>query len=237
MKERNLILLWAGDHLGGLRWEAISNFCRMATCQPASTGPAPYVFFCYACLVGNIADQFSGQFVVCSESILQVLPLQNLLRTCWNTQRYLHASPDTDKPFLVEDGSRAHVQRISELMTSNYDWSTISLVALLSAECDLIGQWSEGCPCDSHQQAPTISKKRSGQEVTRGRNPQSSSCPFKCCRAPELATGKAMLMQSSYMGAHQNEFKKCLISAPAANRTEFIGAWERATSRLFGCLE
>lgn len=194
-------------------------------------------FFCYACLVGNIADQFSGQFVVCSESILQVLPLQNLLRTCWNTQRYLHASPDTDKPFLVEDGSRAHVQRISELMTSNYDWSTISLVALLSAECDLIGQWSEGCPCDSHQQAPTISKKRSGQEVTRGRNPQSSSCPFKCCRAPELATGKAMLMQSSYMGAHQNEFKKCLISAPAANRTEFIGAWERATSRLFGCLE
>ena len=62
MKERNLILLWAGDHLGGLRWEAISNFCRMATCQPASTGPA-YVFFLLCMLGGNIADKFSGQSV------------------------------------------------------------------------------------------------------------------------------------------------------------------------------
>ena len=64
-----------------------------------------------------------------------------LLRKHWNTRNYLDSSCDVSggkpgkaKPFLLEEESRGHVKRISEVMQSNYDWACISVVATLSAQ-------------------------------------------------------------------------------------------------------
>lgn len=76
----------------------------------------------------------------------QVFPLQSVLRGGWNTNNYMRGL-DHDRPFLVEDGSKAHLSRIAALMKSNSTWSYIGLICCISRESELIGSWCEGCPC------------------------------------------------------------------------------------------
>lgn len=80
--------------------------------------------------------------------LTQVLPLERLLRTGWNTNAYLRGvEGQHGRPFLVEDNSKQHISRISSLMKSDFDWCYIGIIALISREAELIGCWCEGCPC------------------------------------------------------------------------------------------
>lgn len=166
---------------------------------------------------------------------LQVLPLQNLLRSCWDSAKFLKSSSDSGKPFLIEEDSKMHVLRLERLMKSDFDWSVIALVSLVSAEADLVGKWAEGCPCEEHQYVSGTSKKRSGQLVqVAAPNADASSCAFKACRAPELAQGFGIKIQHRLMLSHKEEFMEFVSMAPPDKQPELAGAWTTATSKLFG---
>ena len=171
-------------------------------------------------------------------SHVEVLPLRDLLRAAWNTKRYLTGNDPDQQPFLVEDSSRAHVERLNELMTSDADWCAIGLVTYLSQASDHLGQWGEGCPCEHHQQQEErFTTKRSGQRLRIGKLPDTAaSCCFKCCRAPELAVGKALQKQSDLMRSLQKVFIQSVASAPRKKQAELTGAWFTASSKLFGTL-
>lgn len=162
----------------------------------------------------------------------KVMPIGKLLRSCWNPKLYLRSSQgDREKPFLLEESSKVHFARINQTMSSDLDWCHIGLVALISAECDLVGKWSEGCYC--HPPVVKVRRKRSGAYYQQAHH-SSPDCPFKCCRAPELAIGVGVKIQSAMMGSHRDEFLECVALAPARSRGQLVSSWDTATSKMFG---
>ena len=125
------------------------------------------------------------------------------------------------------------MQQISQLMSDNYAWACIALVASLSKECDSVGVWCEGCPCPEHQYS--IPDRVPGvRRTVASRPPEALNCPFKCCRAPELACGVAMLRQEDQMLQNQIVFNEYVSRAPPDKRSELHNTWSKATSRIWG---
>lgn len=122
---------------------------------------------------------------------------------------------------MVEDGSRVHIQRITDLMSSDYDWATIAMVSLLAAESEVIGSWAEGCMC--HDMVQGNVNKRDARD-----------CPYRCCRAPELAAGFGLAQLCRKMMANREDFNAYASRAPLLRRTELLGSWATACSKLFG---
>ena len=163
--------------------------------------------------------------------------MEEVLRPAWNSRKYLKGdSTGDDQPFLVEDESRAHVQRLNNLMQTTSDWCAIRLVTYLSQAADFLGQWGESCPCEHHNDGPQLVKKLSGQRVRVGRQSEGSTCPFRCCRAAELASGKALTLLTALVESQQSKFLKCVATAPVAHQSALTGAWYTATSKLLGSL-
>ena len=154
----------------------------------------------------------------------KVIPLEKLLRDSWRSKKYLKSALDTKKPFLVEDGSKAHIQRINGLMDSDYDWCCIRMVSALASSSDMLGSWTESCPC------PEIHppSKQAAEEA--------QACPFRCCRAPELAAGHGLSALVGKLQGHKSSFVKELSAAPTSKQTELNSSWSVACSKLYGSL-
>lgn len=193
--------------------------------------------------------------------------MEKLLRQSWNSSIFLRGNADPSRPILLaDDGSKAHLERLNSLMTSDFDWVLIRLISLLSQQAELIGSWCEGCPCHSHchssrsgsYNAPFIddgsgivsipltdettqpsrkrAKRRSPAEMKAHKDAQR--CSFKCCRAPELAAGHALEMQRELAASHRTQVTE-VISKIANNehRGELISCWSSASSKLYGYLD
>lgn len=139
------------------------------------------------------------------------------MRACWSKQAYLSGREDPKghkRPFLVEDCSKAHVERISGVMASSYDWAVIAAIAHISDDAERLGKWAENCPCHrSHDGGP---------------------CALKGCRAPEMASGQTMIHQCGMMLQGNKLFPAYLAKAPAGKQAELSGAWSTSRSKLFG---
>ena len=264
MDDRNSILKWTAEGLGGLRWQVISSFCREVT-EPHPAMSCCHVMYMYTELISHFAGlsyllscwislwlsrvgwvSWAGfQRLLPAPSLLlpprlhllpltEVLPIEKILRNSWDSSRYLRGSVEVHKPFLVEEGSRAHIHRIGLLMKSDYDWCCIGMVALLSSESDLIGSWAESCPCHSR---PIPAKRHPGKRKERvSENKEAASCPFRCCRAPELAVGRGVTVLCEKMLSHKGVFSEIVATAPPAHQSELLSAWGSASSKLFGIL-
>ena len=125
---------------------------------------------------------------------------------------------------------------ISQLMTSDYAWSCISLVSHIASEADRFGIWAECCPCPEHATVGHATPKQPHRKRRNCEPPGAASCHFKCCRAPELATGQAMAMQSGYLDKCLWEFSESLGETPPQRRVELQGAFSKALGRLWGFL-
>ena len=182
---------------------------------------------------------------------LQVLPIEDLLRTCWNSARFTknvggaaaggHQGPSEDQSkdktnsFIPEATSKVTLKTITDLMKSDYAWASIALVALLSQESESVGLWCEGCPCPEPQYVvpdKCPGKRRTGTVIPHG----ASDCPLRSCRAPELACGVAMIRQQNHMELNRLIFNEYVSRAPAEKRAELHSAWSRSTSKIWGIL-
>lgn len=160
-----------------------------------------------------------------------------MLREAWNTKLYMSGSSaptrKRQQPFLLEESSRETVAKLNELMGSDYAWDSISLISHIACEADRLGVWAEGCPCKEH----AIIGKR--QKQPRRRQVKSmpagaATCPLKCCRAPELATGQAMDMQSASLDRRVLEFTETISMSAPQKRVDLQGAFSKALGRLWG---
>lgn len=171
--------------------------------------------------------------------VLQVLPLEGLLRDCWDAGRFTKAveqqgstSNDKTTHFSPEATSKATIKLICQLMGSDYSWACIALVALLSKEAETVSEWSEGCPCPEHQwHAPT---KEPGKKKINDIPQGASTCPFKCCRAHELACGVAMIRQDEHANQNRLLFNEYVSKAPQVKKSELHNSWSVATSKIWG---
>ena len=158
----------------------------------------------------------------------QVMPVQQLLRSCWSAKKFQAGSnapgvSQPSRPFLLPDtGSmKATVTTIDSLMASQYDWSCVAMIGLLAKEADLVGRWSEGCPCHD------------GNKL----EDQAKSCAYRGCRAPELAQGSAGKLMENTMKSDAYLFLDCLHAAPAAKKSELLSSWRTSRSKMVGCLD
>jgi hypothetical protein len=188
--------------------------------------------------------------------------MESLLRQSWDCGVYLRGSPElSNKPFLVaDDGSKAHLQRINQIMASDFDWSTMAMICLLAQESEIVGAWSEGCGCHIPPRRDSLPnwcppEQTDGDDVElipladdvniarrRRRNPlthaqrESLKCPFRCCRSPELATGKALILQKQFMGSHKSRFNNVISKLPSKQKGELASAWTSSCSKLIGTM-
>lgn len=175
----------------------------------------------------------------------QVLPIQFLLRKTWNRKLYLTGScndPNTGKPkpFLVEESSTVTLEKITQLMCDDSAWASIAMIAHITSEAELVGNWAERCGCPEHQDSSSqtlcVSEKprrRSAKAVGRT---GSSNCCFRGCRAPELAAGRALTLQSTTMRSSDAEVIAYISLAPEHKRSELHGSWSKARGKLWGNL-
>ena len=168
------------------------------------------------------------------------------------------SSPECgNKPFLVaDDGSKAHLQRLNAIMSSDMDWCVMSMISLLAQEAELIGSWCEGCPCHlpvRHEVSAGPYQHRDVGDVEliplmdsvpcvrpRRRKPLTKSdrdalaCCFRCCRAPELATGCALLLQRRFMAEHKARFNSIASKLPNQQRGDLVGSWNHCCAKIYG---
>ncbi len=151
----------------------------------------------------------------------QAICVEALLRRCWSKRTYLSRKNEDGeaqhrRPFLVEDGSKAHIERIDQMMRSDEDWACIAMIAHIAMDAERLGQWAENCPCHTfHDGGP---------------------CALKGCRAPELAVGVAMVRQLATMRSNSKLFPAYLAKAPPDKQAKLNASWNTACSRLFGYL-
>ena len=185
----------------------------------------------------------------------KVLPLEKLLREGWNSNAYVRGI-EGDRPFAVEDSSKKHITRITQLMKNDLDWCFIGMIKMIAKESEIIGKWCEGCGCHNDdleslatetEDAIVIIDGVANVEVTRCHAKsrkvprtlgqlEAANCPFRCCRAPELALGWAARLQRRCMSIQGPLFNKLTSRAPAKDRGLLIAAWNAARSRLYGVL-
>ena len=184
-------------------------------------------------------------FIGCSSSVslsahVEVYPLQDMLRSAWKTNKYMSATSATTKsekrqPFLVEETSRPTVASINELMSSDYAWSCIQLIATIARESDRLGVWAECCPCPEHA-VTVFPEKQPRTKRQRPYPPGAATCSFRCCRAPELAAGRALNLQSNHLDKRVREFNQNIADTPPQKRAELAGSFSKAIGRLWGLL-
>ena len=129
------------------------------------------------------------------------------------------------KDFVAEETSRVTLKHITELMSCNYKWASIALVAQLSTESELVANWSEGCSCKDHYGQCFLS------EPTGEGSP---CCPFKGCRAPELACGVALALQTCKVRSNRAVFNEYVSKAPEAKRSELYNTWSKGSGKIWG---
>ena len=65
---------------------------------------------------------------------------------------------------------------------------------------------------------------------------ESLRCCFRCCRAPELAVGSALIYQRQCASTNQSCFNNTVATIPSHERGELISYWTNASSKLFGTI-
>ena len=165
----------------------------------------------------------------------QVLPIEHLLRSSWNTNKYMQGSDSPNKPFLVEECSKAHLARIKDLMRDDYSWSVIAMIALLSSDADMIGSWGEACHC--HPIDPSSSTTLATRRMAMTAKREAKLCPFRCCRAPELAVGQGLYLLCDKMAQQRGRFNEYVSRAPQSKRSELNSSWMMACSKLYGNMD
>lgn len=187
--------------------------------------------------------------------------METKIRKYWNLKTFLHGDATHKKwkqqsPFddTDEDGVGGKTvwldtdAAIADPMT----WVGINVVYDVGRECEHIGRWSEQCGCPEHQptsdfvdSVPSAGPKvKTGtrrkvrrQNTARGFNPDL--CPFRGCRAPELAAGEGLRGQLGLLMSNRSQILKYISQLPLqpSAQTALLNDWHVGRSRLWSSSE
>ena len=172
-------------------------------------------------------------FAIC----LQVLLLEKLLRKYWSkdafkTGKGSNTAVNDKRNNTVTDssGNAITVERIDAVIRSPAFWSTCHLVKEVGFAAELVGRWSESCPCLSAYQELWNWSKHHGDGIVN--IPQPPACDKKGCRAHELAAGTAFRIFQQYHWMSRNIIVEHLDSLPSHVQHSLRCDWERARSKM-----
>ena len=126
------------------------------------------------------------------ESVLtftqELLAIETDLRIYWNMEAYVGKMSRSRQYDQTEFG--ANVQAINKAIASASWWRGVAIVRDLCYTAEYIGSCAEGCECCEEKLLRGDPEKRQRTKwLSKAQDANTSSCPFKGCRAVELAAG------------------------------------------------
>ena len=163
-----------------------------------------------------------------------LLQLESPLRRFWNKELFLGQMSSGQRS--SSDEVRGSVDLIDKAITDPNFWAAVACVHNICYTAEYIGKWAEGCPCCED----TLIK---GQGGKRRRTKwlahvrEVLPCPYRGCRAVDLAAGEWLPRLQRVLTEGQNHFTEWVIQAEASYRPAFVEDWVAARSKLWATLQ
>ena len=167
-----------------------------------------------------------------------LLAAEPLIRQTWSLQTFL-GGDQNHKKWKANSDFGPSVESIDAALTSAAWWTGVSIVHDVAFEAEYIGRWAEGCPCgcssDSGQLA-IVGGGSSGRRRRQKQQSQAQACPFRGCRAGQLAAGDWIGPLKNVMAASRSRVTQFLVMS-RDNRSEYFSDWTRARGKLWTGLQ
>ena len=177
-----------------------------------------------------------------------LLVLEPVLRQAWSLQAFLKGSGTKHKPWQQRSpnetshfGFGPALQMIDSSIRSEAFWTGVSICHDVAWEAELIGRWAEGCYCCTDRQSQLAITDGGTGGTGRRRRPARPKaqefCPYRGCRAADLASGAWEDRLKKAMLAGRNRVTQFLVTASGSDRGQFFQDWTQARGRLWAGLQ
>eukprot|EP00435_Cladocopium_sp_Y103_P014366 s3181_g3.t1 len=139
------------------------------------------------------------------------------LRKYWSLNKFKTGGGDRFKALREENASILHTADAA--ISSESFWIQAALLGTLAFEAEFIGRWAEGCSC-------------CGLDLDKAK-----TCPFRGCRAVELASNEWKLLLTREMRLRGHTISQALASSEDTERAVLIDDIGRARTKLWALLE
>ena len=174
-----------------------------------------------------------------------LLAAEPLLRRTWRRQKFMGGTV-RHKRWRENAANSEHghagptLETIDKTIADPSFWSGVSILADVAFEAEFVGRWCEGCPCGctdpDSRSSISSSDVLAVQGTRRPRKPRqtrSPACPYKGCRAAELAAGTWSRELRRVMSAGRGRVNEVLVMSRASDRADFFDDWTKARSKLW----
>lgn len=137
--------------------------------------------------------------------------------------------------------SGVSIDDIDKAINCPETWCSMSAVLDIAQEIEYLGNWCEACPCHKAEDALRITAralKRVRRNQPRGfrNNMGNMSCPYKGCRAVEMAAGKGQDSLIQFMHQGRDRIQEHFVAVPAERQAQLVADWDLARGRLWSNL-
>ena len=148
-----------------------------------------------------------------------LLRVEALLRQAWNLEKFMAGNGQRHKRFSATTTDYGpNLDAINKTIQDERFWSGVAFVHDLAYEAEYIGKWAESCSCCS-------------SAVER----RANTCPYRGCRAPELASGEWRRKLQHLLMRSRARMSAYLVQSPNSRQADFEG-WAAARSKLWSGL-
>ena len=142
----------------------------------------------------------------------ELLAVEVPLRRFWDLNKFTHGGRGADGVRL-RDENLVDIQRADQAMRDPEFWVACRVLRTLAFEAEYVGRWAEGCPCHD-----------SGD--------QDQACPFRGCRAAELASGDWKGTLQRHLKFHSSTHNACV-----AEFSQYLADINKARGKMWYLLE
>ena len=121
------------------------------------------------------------------------------------------------------------VCKIDAVIRSQKFWAAARIVREVGFQAELIGRWSESCPCHEEHNLLFNWVKSSGSGL---KIPPPPQCDWKGRRSPDLATGEAIKMLEQSASSCQDNIVEFVHSLDSGTQHSLKRDWEHARSKI-----
>lgn len=169
-----------------------------------------------------------------------LLLLEKPIRKYWQKDKFVQGIKGTKYKPVVSAGQSfeytgVSVEAVDLAVCSDTFWAGCRVVQSISFSAEYVGRWSEGCRCCEHS---LISNQNSQRRRTKWRDHvnESTPCPFRGCRAVEIAAGDWLPRLTTVLQEGQKEMTESIAKAGSDDRAVLLDDLVKARAKLWGQL-
>ena len=155
----------------------------------------------------------------------KLMLVEPVIRKWWNKLAYRKSR---DKPSEVDDAWSASADELERVIKSASFWATARVMNEVGYQAEMVGRWTEGCPCHEAQRLIWHSSSSHDRRLL----PKPPTCEFQSCRAPQLASGEAIFAFKKSFWLSQQNIVVHVAGLPMTDQTKLRMDWDAARARI-----